>query len=76
MCCRLTNSPPAHGVRRVLEQLTPTLVGVSLLAMAVHQPPKIFNVPTLSRAGSLLQGSAVFWKTQEKNDAFSSIRVK
>ncbi|QBX41718.1 hypothetical protein E4T63_14420 [Pseudomonas fluorescens] len=37
-----------------------TIVGVSLLAIAVYQPTLMLNVSQLSRAGSLLQIGGVF----------------
>ncbi|TKJ79304.1 hypothetical protein PkoCFBP13504_21195 [Pseudomonas koreensis] len=48
-------------------------VGVSLLAIAVYQPPLMLTDKTLSRAGSLLQfGFAVLLRSRPRPDPSQS----
>ncbi|RON69724.1 hypothetical protein BK671_09955 [Pseudomonas fluorescens] len=54
-------NPPdfAEKISEKLADFTPVPVGVSLLAIASGQAPKMSTALTLSRAGSLLQGIVV-----------------
>ncbi len=49
-------APTGTGDEHKIQKHHKSLVGVSLLAMAVCQSPLMLDVPASSRAGSLLQG--------------------